>query len=63
MWEAGVYSVVRFTLRPEGDATRFVVDHDGIPPQWREHLEGGYPMFYQGPMNTYFGGPEVAIRS
>jgi len=53
-WAAGVYSIVRFTLRPEGDATKFVIDHDGIPPQWQDHIQSGYPTFYQGPLNRYF---------
>jgi activator of HSP90 ATPase len=52
-WDAGVYSVVRFTLKPEGDATRFVVDHDGIPPEWEEHIASGYPTFYQDPLAKY----------
>ncbi len=26
-WEPGVYSIVRFTLRPEGTGTRLVIDH------------------------------------
>jgi len=55
-WEPGVYSIVRFTLRPEGDATRVVIDHDGIPPEWKDHIQSGYPTFYEGPLNKYFGG-------
>jgi uncharacterized protein YndB with AHSA1/START domain len=54
MWEPGVYSIVRFTLRPEGDATFFVVDHDAIPPEWEEHIRGGYPSFYNDPLAGYF---------
>jgi activator of HSP90 ATPase len=54
VWEPGVYSIVRFTLTAAGDRTRFVVDHDAIPSEWHEHIEGGYPMFYQQPMNRYF---------
>jgi uncharacterized protein YndB with AHSA1/START domain len=53
-WEPGVYSVVRFTLRPEGDATRLVIDHDGIPPQAVDRIESGYPAFYPDPMTEYF---------
>ena len=55
-WEPGVYSIVRFTLRREEDATRFVVDHDAIPPEWEEHIRAGYPAFYNDPMTRYFGG-------
>ena len=54
VWEPGVYSVVRFTLHPEEGGTRFVVDHDGIPPAWEEHIASGYPMFYASPMAAYF---------
>jgi activator of HSP90 ATPase len=55
VWEPGLYSIVRFTLRAEGDATRFVIDHTGIPPEWEDHIESGYPTFYAGPMTEYFG--------
>jgi activator of HSP90 ATPase len=55
-WEPGLYSIVRFTLRPKGDATRFVIDHDGIPPKWQAQIQSGYPTFYQGPLARYFGG-------
>jgi activator of HSP90 ATPase len=53
VWEAGVYSVVRFTLHPEGAATKFVIDHDGIPSEWHEHIESNYPTFYQEPLSRY----------
>jgi uncharacterized protein YndB with AHSA1/START domain len=53
-WDPGVYSVVRFTLTAEGDATRLVVDHDAIPAQWVEHIESGYPSFYSEPMARRF---------
>jgi activator of HSP90 ATPase len=49
-WEAGVYSVVRFSLFRAGEATRLVIDHTGIPPEWEEHIESGYPAFYRDPL-------------
>jgi uncharacterized protein YndB with AHSA1/START domain len=52
-WEAGVYSVVRFTLEPYGDGTRFVIDHDAIPPEAQERIEAGYPSFYRDPLVSY----------
>jgi activator of HSP90 ATPase len=55
VWEPGVYSIVRFTLRPEADATRLVIDHTGIPPEWEEHIEAGYPTFYEAPLTKHFG--------
>jgi uncharacterized protein YndB with AHSA1/START domain len=54
VWDPGVYSIVRFTLTADGDRTRFVVDHDAIPAEWHEHIETGYPIFYQEPMTRYF---------
>jgi uncharacterized protein YndB with AHSA1/START domain len=53
-WDAGVYSLVRFTLMREGGATRFIIDHGGIPSPWEEHIEGGYPAFYHDPLARYF---------
>jgi activator of HSP90 ATPase len=53
-WEAGVYSVVRFTLEPGGEATKLVIAHTGIPPEWEEHIESGYPTFYRDPLVRYF---------
>jgi uncharacterized protein YndB with AHSA1/START domain len=53
-WDPGVYSTVRFTLEPAGDATRLVIDHTGIPEQWVEHISGGYPTFYEDPIARFF---------
>jgi uncharacterized protein YndB with AHSA1/START domain len=53
-WDAGVYSVVRFTLMADGEATKLVIDHDGIPSEWQEHIASGYPTFYQEPLARYF---------
>jgi uncharacterized protein YndB with AHSA1/START domain len=60
VWDPGVYSIVRFTLAAEGGQTRFVIDHDAVPAQWREHLETGYPAFYQEPMTRWFAGRSAA---
>jgi activator of HSP90 ATPase len=46
-WDAGVYSVVRFTLSSQQDGTRFIIDHAGVPPEWHDHISTGYPSFYQ----------------
>ena len=55
-WAPGVYSIVRFALTPEGESTRLVIDHDAIPGEWEQHIEGGYPTFYQEPLARYFAG-------
>lgn len=54
VWDPGVYSVVRFTLAAEGDGTRFIIDHAGVPPEWHEHISTGYPTFYEQPLERYF---------
>lgn len=53
-WEPGVFSILRFELSPEGSGTRLAIDHDGIPAEWQEHLEAGYPQFYLEPIAGYF---------
>jgi activator of HSP90 ATPase len=53
-WDAGVYSVVRFTLSGQEDGTRFTIDHAGVPPEWHDHLTEGYPTFYEQPLRRYF---------
>ncbi len=55
-WEPGVYSVVRFSMRAEDGATRLVIDHNGMPPEWEEHIRSGYPTFYEAPLTRHFGG-------
>ena len=41
-WDAGVYSVVRFTLEAEGKATKLTIDHDAIPTECQDHIASGY---------------------
>lgn len=53
-WEAGVYSVARFTLSGQEDGTRFIIDHAAVPQEWYDHISTGYPAFYQQPLERYF---------
>lgn len=55
-WEPGLYSVVRFTLAPDGDETKLVVDHDGYPAELHDHLDTNWGPFYFEPMTAHFGG-------
>jgi activator of HSP90 ATPase len=52
-WEPGLFSVVRFELRPEGGRTRLVMDHSGVPPEFREHIAGGWQARYWGPLAKF----------
>jgi activator of HSP90 ATPase len=59
-WAPGTYSVVRFSLIPQGNGTRLVLDHDAYPegpspvyPSWHEHLSANWPVFYFEPFAKY----------
>src|SRR5947209_4309528 len=41
-WEPGVYSIVRFELRPEGKSTRVILDHAAFPDGQGDHLDAGW---------------------
>jgi activator of HSP90 ATPase len=49
-WDPGVYSIVRFELRPEGKSTRVLLDHAGFPEGQGEHLAKGWHANYWEPM-------------
>jgi activator of HSP90 ATPase len=52
-WEPGLYSVVRLELRPEGGRTRLVMDHSGVPSQFREHISSGWHARYWVPLAKF----------
>jgi activator of HSP90 ATPase len=53
-WEAGVFSMVRMELRPEGERTRLVLDHSGVPAEFREHIASGWQARYWKPLVELF---------
>lgn len=53
-WAEGVYSIVRFTLQPEGTGTRLVVDHEAYPEAMHEHLSTNWAPFYFEPFARHF---------
>jgi len=52
-WPDGHYSLVRFTLRKEGNGTRVVLDHTGYPDDQHDHLFAGWPANYFEPLARY----------
>jgi len=54
-WPEGSYSVLRLELRPKGSGTRMIVDHVGIPDEFRDGVDSGWHEFYWTPMKEYFG--------
>lgn len=54
-WEAGAYSIARFTLVEQGGATRLVFDHVGFPKGEADHLAAGWKAHYWEPMAKVIG--------
>lgn len=52
-WPAGVYSIVRFELAPQGDGTKLTLEHTAFPEGASEHLEGGWHKMYWEPLKKY----------
>jgi uncharacterized protein YndB with AHSA1/START domain len=52
-WERGVYSIVRFDLKEQGDQTRIIFDHTGFPNGLAEHLLEGWNSHYWEPLQKY----------
>jgi activator of HSP90 ATPase len=52
-WPDGVYSIVKFELKKQGSGTRLVLDHTGIPPGERGHLNRGWKARYWKPLQKY----------
>ena len=54
-WEPGVYSIVRFELKPQGrGGTRIILDHTGYPDGEGEHLSTGWHDNYWNPLMKLF---------
>lgn len=54
-WDDGVYSVVKLDLQPDGEQTRLVLDHSGVPEASRDQVAAGWPMRYWEPLKAYLG--------
>jgi activator of HSP90 ATPase len=53
-WEPGLYSIVRFELKPHDSETTIVLDHTGFPEGDFKHLEWGWNAYYWQPMKKHF---------
>lgn len=52
-WDPGVYSIVRFELKPQGSETLLVLDHTGFPEGEYDHLEWGWSNHYTEPLKKF----------
>ena len=50
-WAPAVYSIVRFTLAPDGDGTKLTVDQEGVPDESHEHVYVNRTGFYFDPVH------------
>lgn len=54
-WKPGVFSLVRFELTPQGQATLLTFDHTGFPSANADHLNAGWKSNYWEPLAKYLG--------
>jgi activator of HSP90 ATPase len=52
-WDAGIYSIARFDLKPHSSGTIIILDHTGFPEGDYDHLEWGWRTHYWQPLNKF----------
>lgn len=53
-WDPGIYSIVRFEIKPRGSELNLVFDHTGFPAGEYDHLDFGWHSHYWEPLKKYF---------
>ncbi|MGH2648359.1 MAG: SRPBCC domain-containing protein [Ginsengibacter sp.] len=53
-WPPGIYSIVKFELKPQDAGTHLIFDHIGFPAGLKEHLSIGWQQHYWDAFNNYF---------
>ncbi len=53
-WGPGVYSIVKFELKPQGSGVLVVLDHTGFPESDYDGLNSGWPERYWEPLKKFF---------
>jgi activator of HSP90 ATPase len=54
-WDSGVYSLVKFELKPQGSGTLLILDHTGFPEGEYDSLFKGWGSHYWEPLKKYLG--------
>lgn len=52
-WPAGLYSLVRFELKPTASGSTVILDHSSFPQGGFEHLSQGWNDHYWEPLKNY----------
>jgi activator of HSP90 ATPase len=53
-WAPGVYSIVKFELKPQGSQTKVILDHTGFPEGKFAGLDSGWHEHYWEPLKKFF---------
>jgi activator of HSP90 ATPase len=53
-WDPGIYSIVRFELKPRDAETSLIFDHTAFPAGEYDHLDFGWHSHYWEPLKKYF---------
>ena len=53
-WEAGVYSIAHFEIKPSGAESTLIFNHIGFAAGLADHLDSGWKGHYWEPMKKYF---------
>ena len=54
-WDPGVYSIVRFELKPHDTGSVVVLDHTGFPQGEFDHFDSDWHGHYWEPLDKYLG--------
>ena len=52
-WGSGVYTIVKFELKPQGSGVLIVLDHTGFPESDFDGLSSGWPERYWEPLKKF----------
>jgi activator of HSP90 ATPase len=52
-WDAGIYSIVAFEMKPQSAGTVLVLDHKGFPEGDYDHLLSGWKEHYSEPLKKF----------
>jgi activator of HSP90 ATPase len=52
-WDPGIYSIVKFELKPQSSGTTVVLDHTGFPEGEFDHLDWGWHNHYWEPLKKF----------
>jgi activator of HSP90 ATPase len=52
-WESGVYSIVRFEVRPQESGSLMILDHTGFPEGAFDDLDAGWKARYWEPLQKF----------